>query len=77
MAGQQLPSSFYERMEVYLKAYKNKFAKEKKRGNVEEYSTDPIPLPVYHLLLWRSIEESNVLHGCGLCCNGTAWPRVL
>jgi hypothetical protein len=60
MAGERLPSSFYEDMEIYLGAYKKKFAHAKKQGNVEEYSTDPIPLPVYRFLLRRSIETNNV-----------------
>jgi hypothetical protein len=60
IAGEHLPSSFYDAMEVYLTAYKKKFAHAKKQGHVEEYSTDPIPLPVYRLLLCRSIETSNI-----------------
>jgi hypothetical protein len=60
MAGEHLPSSFYDSMEVYLIAYKKKLASAKKQGHVEEYSTDPIPLPVYRFLLRRSIETSNI-----------------
>lgn len=60
IAGEQLPSSFYDAMEVYLGAYKKKFAHARKQGHVEEYSTDPIPLPVYRFLLSRSIETNNV-----------------
>ena len=59
-AGEHLPSSFYDSMEVYLIAYKKKLASAKKQGHVEEYSTDPIPLPVYRFLLRRSIETSNI-----------------
>ena len=60
IAGHHLPSSFYDSMEVYLQAYKKKFATAKKQGHVDEYSTDPIPLPVYRFLLRRSIETNNV-----------------
>jgi hypothetical protein len=59
MAGERLPSSFFEEMEIYLGAYKKKFAHARKLGNVEEYSTDPIPTPVYRLLLRRAIEMNN------------------
>ena len=54
MAGDRLPSSFYDEIEIYLGAYKKKFAQAKKKGEVEqEYSsTDPIPLwVVYRFLL--------------------------
>ena len=40
--------------------FKKKFAQAKKKGEVEEYSTDPIPLPVYRFLLRRSISQNNV-----------------
>ena len=60
MAGERLPSRFYEEMDIYLGAYKKKFAQARKKGDVDEYSTDPIPLPVYRLLLRRSIETNNI-----------------
>jgi hypothetical protein len=60
MAGEQLPSSFFEDMETYLTAYKKKFAQAKKLGNVDEYSTDPIPTPVYRFLLRQSIKTNNM-----------------
>ena len=60
MAGQPLPSNFFEKMNQYLAAYRKKFAQARKKGDVDEHSTDPIPLPVYRLLLRRSIETNNV-----------------
>jgi hypothetical protein len=60
MAGERLPSSFFAETETYLSAYKKKFAQAKKLGHVEEYSTDPIPTPVYRFLLRRAIEMNNM-----------------
>jgi len=60
MAGEPLPSDFYQDMTRYIGAYNKKFAQAKKLGEVEEFSTDPIPLPVYRFLLRRSIETNNV-----------------
>lgn len=61
MAGERLPTSFYEETEAYLAVYKKKFAAaSKKLGNVEEYSTNPIPTPVYRFLLRQSIEMNNI-----------------
>ena len=60
VAGERLPSNFFDGTETYLNAYKKKWAQAKKQGNVEEHSTDPIPLPVYRFLLRRSIQTNNV-----------------
>jgi hypothetical protein len=59
-ADERLPSRFFEEMDVYLRAYKNKFAQARKKGDVDEYATDPIPLPVYRFLLRRAIMTNNV-----------------
>ena len=75
MAGDRLPSSFYDEIEIYLGAYKKKFAQAKKKGEVEEYSTDPIPLPVYRWLLRRSISQNNVF--AWTYFNGIVWHGVL
>jgi hypothetical protein len=47
VAEQQMPQTFFEKTDIYLEAYKKKFLVEKKAGNVDEYTTDPIPMPVY------------------------------
>ena len=60
MAGEPLPNEFYQEMIRYIGAYNKKFAQAKKSGEVDEFSTDPIPLPVYRFLLRRSIETNNV-----------------
>lgn len=60
MAGERLPPGFYERTEVFLRAYKKRIAQQKKLGNVEVFATDPIPLAVYKLLLNGAIQQSNV-----------------
>ena len=60
VSGERMPSQFYESMDTYLSAYKKKFASAKKQGNVDGYSTDPIPIAVYRLLLQRSIETNNI-----------------
>ena len=64
IAGQQLPSSFYDSMETYLCAYKKKFATAKKQGHVEEYSTDPIPLPLAGLPILASQVDRNEQYFC-------------
>jgi hypothetical protein len=60
VAEQRMPQTFFEQTDIYLEAYKKKFVSEKKLGNVDEYATDPIPMPVYQLLLKWSIETNNV-----------------
>lgn len=60
MAKQLLPSDFYRETEQYLRSYKRMLATERRKGNVEENATDPIPVPVYRLLLRRSIETNNM-----------------
>lgn len=60
VAGERMPMQLYESLETYLSAYKKKFASAKKQGRVEEYSTDPIPIAVYRLLLRWSIETNNI-----------------
>jgi hypothetical protein len=60
VADERMPQTFYEKTDIYLMAYKKKFIFEKKNGNVDEYATDPIPMPVYELLLKWSIETNNV-----------------
>ena len=57
MAGTPLPISFFDDMNIYIGAYSKKYAQARKKGDVDEYSTDPIPLPVYQLLLKRSIHS--------------------
>jgi hypothetical protein len=60
VADERMPQAFFEKTDIYLEAYKKKFIHAKKAGNVDEYATDPIPMPVYELLLKWSIETSNV-----------------
>jgi hypothetical protein len=60
VASEWMPQAFYEKTDIYLEAYKKKFIHEKKAGNVNEYATDPIPMPAYAFLLKWSIETSNV-----------------
>ena len=74
-----MPTQFYESMETYLSAYKKKFASAKKQGNVGEYSTDPIPLAVYKLLLQWSIETNNIFSWIWtlLQWNCMAWSALI
>jgi len=60
VAGERMPTLFYESMDTYLGAYKKKFASAKKQGNVDAFSTDPIPIAVYRLLLQSSVETNNI-----------------
>ena len=60
VAGERMPSQLYESLDTYLGAYKKKFASAKKQGNVDAFSTDPIPITVYRLLLQWSVESNNI-----------------
>ena len=60
VAGERMPSQLYESLDTYLGAYKKKFASAKKQGNVDAFSTDPIPIAVYRLLLQWSVETNNI-----------------
>lgn len=60
MAGERLPVTFYDETEVFLRAYKKRIAQQKKLGNVDVFSTDPIPVSVYKLLLRSAIETNNM-----------------
>lgn len=60
MAGERLPTKFYDSTEVFLRAYKKKIAAQKKLGNVDVFSTDPIPVPVYKIMLRGAIRTNNV-----------------
>jgi hypothetical protein len=55
-----MPQTFFEKKDIYLEAYRKKFVAKKKAGNVNQYATDPILMPVYQLLLKCSIETNNV-----------------
>jgi hypothetical protein len=63
VAGQQLPTSFYTKMNKFLQAYKNEVAQGKKRGMVEDVSSDPINTTLYGLLMLWAIESNNVFSG--------------
>jgi hypothetical protein len=60
VAGQQLPTSFYVEMDKFLQAYKHEIAQGKKRGMVEDVSSDPINTTLYGLLMLWAIESNNV-----------------
>ena len=61
IAGERLPTNFYEEMEKYLISFKKIFIKAKKDGDVDEKEADPIPLTLYQAILkWAVVEENNI-----------------
>lgn len=61
VAGERLPTSFYEMIDTFLNGYKKEWTQAKKKGNVEEVSADPIPMPVYKLLLKWALDSNNIM----------------
>jgi hypothetical protein len=59
-ASQRLPTSFYEMMDSFLGGFKKAFVQEKKKGNVDENSSDPITLALFKLLLQWALDCNNV-----------------
>ena len=46
-----LPSSFFTVLEPFLAAYKKEWVQQKKLGNIEDKSADPITISLYELIL--------------------------
>jgi hypothetical protein len=59
-AKEKLPTSFYTGIEAYLKSYKRLTQNAKKKGNLDETSSDPITVALYVLILAWSIEAGNI-----------------
>jgi hypothetical protein len=60
-ACERLPTSFYEMVDNFLSGYKKEWTSAKKKGNVEEVSADPIPMPLYKLLLKWALDSNNIM----------------
>ena len=60
MAGERLPTKFYEEIDKYLLSYKKQYIKAKKDGDVDEIAADPIPVTLYQEMLRWAIEENNI-----------------
>ena len=56
-----LPVEFYTMWENYLKGFKKEFIANKRKGNVDEESEDPIPKLLYNLILGWLLENNNIL----------------
>lgn len=57
---ERLPTTFYHKVERYLKSYKLLVTQAKKDGRVDERGADPISFTFYKLLLQWTIESNNV-----------------
>jgi len=57
---ERLPTTFYVEIEKYLKSYRRVTQAAKKRGEMEDQGSDPIPVSLYQLILRWSIEANNI-----------------
>jgi len=60
IAGQRLPTSFYEEIDAHIASYKKLYIKAKKEGDVDEREADPIPITLYQSMLKWAIESNNI-----------------
>jgi hypothetical protein len=60
MAGERLPTAFYEEIEKYLKGYKKELVQARKDSNIDERDVDPISFAPYFLLLTWSVQMNNI-----------------
>jgi hypothetical protein len=60
VVGERLPTTFFVEMDKYLASYKKQIIKPKKKGEVNESESDPIPLQLYQLMLVWAIESNNI-----------------
>ena len=60
IAGERLPTKFYEEMDKYLASYKKLVIDAKKKGLVDETSADPITMTLYQAILKWAVEANNV-----------------
>jgi len=56
---ERLPTAFFVEMEKYLKSYRRVTQAAKKKGEMEDQASDPIPVSLYQLILQWSIEANN------------------
>jgi hypothetical protein len=61
VAGQRLPTEYYERIDKFMGAYKKEHAGAKKEGNVDEREADPINASLFTLICKWAVEEMNLL----------------
>ena len=77
VAGQHLPSSFYDAMEVYLAAYKKKFATAKNKDMWMSTALTQSPCPFIDFCFAGRSKRTMYLRGHGRYCNGIAWQGAL
>ena len=61
MANQTLPTKFYTTTEAFLSGYQKEFTQQKKKGLVDDCSSDPITISLYQLLLEWALKANNVM----------------
>ena len=59
MVNQSLPTDFHKAMDRWMSLYKVEYKEAKKAGNAEDTAADPIPFPLYKLILKWAIDENN------------------
>ena len=60
-AKQQLPRTFYVMADSFLNGYKKEWTNQKKLGNVEDTSADPISRDLYKLILRWALDQNNIM----------------
>ena len=60
MAGEQLPTKYWEETDKFKTSYKKEYADAKKDGRVEENDAEPIIADLFHLMYQWALEENNV-----------------
>ena len=60
MAGQRLPTEYWEETDKFKTSYKKEYADAKKDGRVEENDAEPITADLFRLMCQWALEENNV-----------------
>jgi hypothetical protein len=60
IAGQRLPTEYYEEMDRFKASYKKEYAGAKKDGPIEENEAEPITAKLFRLICQWALEENNV-----------------
>ena len=60
MKKKLLPLIFYSKIENFVGSYKKEVTNERRKGNVDEETCDPIPYTLYCLVLNWSLDANNI-----------------
>jgi hypothetical protein len=60
MAGERLSSKCIEEMDKFVRSYRKQHTDAKKKGEIDDNSADPIPLPLFKLICLWALQENNM-----------------